>query len=67
MVYRKSLHEHVVHLYGVFDVHKREQLYSNIEICSFCVDEVVLLGFVISSSGIEADESKIEALRIFSL
>jgi len=47
----------------VFDVLKMEQLYSNLEKCTFYVDEVVLSDFVVSSRGVEVDESKIDAMK----
>ncbi|PKI48946.1 hypothetical protein CRG98_030661 [Punica granatum] len=39
---------------------RHEQLYANRKKCTFCMDRVVFLGFVVSSRGIQADEEKIE-------
>ncbi|XP_059292323.1 uncharacterized mitochondrial protein AtMg00860-like [Lycium ferocissimum] len=55
--------EHVIHLKCVFEVLRQEQLYANVAKCSFWVDEIVFLGFVVSSRGVEADESKIDAVK----
>src|SRR5687767_14752035 len=63
LIYRKTMNEHVEHLRCVFDVLRKEQLYANLEKCSFYVDEVVFLGFVVSSRGVEVDESKIDAIK----
>ncbi|XP_059277846.1 uncharacterized protein LOC132032044 [Lycium ferocissimum] len=41
----------------------QEQIYANVAKCSFCVDEVVFLGFVVSSKGVKVDESKIDAIK----
>ena len=57
LVYSKSLDEHVKHLQYMFDVLRKEKLYANLEKCSFGVNEVVFLGFVVSSREIEVDES----------
>ncbi|XP_060202623.1 uncharacterized mitochondrial protein AtMg00860-like [Lycium barbarum] len=57
------MNEHVGHLKCVFEVLRQEQLYTNVEKCSFCVDEVVFLEFVISSRVVEVDESKIDAIK----
>lgn len=47
----------------MFDVLQKEKLYTNLEKCSFGVQEVVFLGFVVSSRGVEVDESKINAIK----
>ena len=47
----------------MFDVLRKEKLYVNLEKCSFGVHEVVFLGFVVSSRGVEVDESKIDAIK----
>ena len=41
----------------------KECLYANLEKCTFCTDEVVFLGFVVSTHGVEVDEEKIKAVR----
>ncbi|XP_060190610.1 uncharacterized protein LOC132619861 [Lycium barbarum] len=48
------------HLRQVFDVLLRERLFANIKKCSFCVDKVVFLGFVVSANGVEVDEEKVK-------
>ncbi|KAF3630335.1 putative 60S ribosomal protein L7-3-like [Capsicum annuum] len=63
LVRSKSLDEHLKHLQCVFDVLQKEQLYTNLEKCSFGVHEVVFLGFVVSSRGVKVDESKIDAIK----
>ncbi|XP_049346719.1 uncharacterized protein LOC125811260 [Solanum verrucosum] len=62
LVYSKCLDDHV-HLRLIFDVLRNEKLYVNFKKCSFCVDRVVFLGFVVSSSGVEVDDEKVEAIR----
>ncbi|XP_047258242.1 uncharacterized mitochondrial protein AtMg00860-like [Capsicum annuum] len=52
-----------MHLQCVFDVLRKERLYVNLEKCSFGVNEVVFLGFVVSLRGVEVDESKIDATK----
>ncbi|KAH0701770.1 hypothetical protein KY285_016048 [Solanum tuberosum] len=63
LIYSKTMHDHVEHLRCVFDVLRKEQLYANLDKCSFYVDEVVFLGFVVNSRGFEVDESKIKAIK----
>ena len=49
LVCSKSIDDHAKHLRCVFDKLRKEQLFANLEKCSFCVDEVVFLGFFVSS------------------
>ncbi|XP_027155495.1 uncharacterized protein LOC113755791 [Coffea eugenioides] len=59
----KSLDEHVEHVKLVLDVLRREKLYANLKKCSFCTDQLVFLGFVVSKQGIKVDEEKVKAIR----
>ncbi|CAM8902531.1 unnamed protein product [Rhodiola kirilowii] len=63
LIYSKSIDEHIDHIKLVLDVLRREQLYANMEKCSFCTNKVVFLGYVVSGQGIEVDESKVEAIK----
>jgi hypothetical protein len=47
----------------VFDVLRKEKLYANLKKCSFYMDKVVFLGYVISAKGIEVDEKKVKAIK----
>ncbi|PKI59770.1 hypothetical protein CRG98_019835 [Punica granatum] len=42
---------------------RREKLYANLKKCSFCLDRVVFLGFVVSARGVEVDEEKVKAIK----
>ncbi|XP_024016342.1 uncharacterized protein LOC112089818 [Eutrema salsugineum] len=63
LIYSKSLEEHVNHLKQVLEVLRKERLFGNFKKCSFCTDNVVFLGFVVSSQGIQVDEEKIKSIR----
>lgn len=63
LVYSKSLEEHIQHLRSVLDVLREEKLYANLKKCTFCMDRVVFLGFVVSADGIEVDKEKIKAIK----
>ncbi|XP_049394747.1 uncharacterized protein LOC125859049 [Solanum stenotomum] len=62
-IYSKTMHDHVEHLRCVFDLLRKEQLCDNLDKCSFYVNEVAFLGFVVSSRGVEVDESKIDVIK----
>ena len=63
LVYSKNLDEHVEHLHSMFRVLRENKLYANLKKCSFCMEFVVFLGFVVSSKGISVDEEKVKAIR----
>jgi hypothetical protein len=63
LVFSQSLDDHVKHLSNVLQVLRDERLYANMDKCTFGVDKLVFLGFVVSSKGVEVDESKIDAIK----
>lgn len=63
LVYSKNLDEHINHLKCVLEVLRKEKLYANIKKCSFCMERVVFLGYVISAKEIEVDEEKIKSIK----
>ena len=63
LVYSKNLDEHINHLHCVLGVLRKEKLYANLKKCSFCMDKVVFLGYVVSAKGIEVDEEKVKAIK----
>jgi hypothetical protein len=42
---------------------RKECLFANHAKCTFCTDEVVFLGFVVSAQDVEVDEEKIKAVH----
>jgi hypothetical protein len=52
-----------MHLKLVLDLLRKEKLYANLKKCTFCTDNLVFLGFVVSADGIKVDEEKVKAIR----
>jgi hypothetical protein len=63
LVYSKDLNEHINYLQCVLDVLRKEKLYANLKKYSFCKEEVMFLGYIISAEGIEVDEEKVKAIK----
>jgi hypothetical protein len=63
LVYSKSLDEHVDYLHCVLAILRKEKLNANLKKCSFCLDKVVFLGYVVSTKGIVVDEKKVKAVK----
>ncbi|KAH9686162.1 Endonuclease [Citrus sinensis] len=59
----KGLDEHIEHLQIVLTVLRKEKLYANLKKCSFCTNQIVFLGYVVSAKGIEVDEEKVKAIK----
>ncbi|XP_057994324.1 uncharacterized protein LOC131174585 [Hevea brasiliensis] len=66
LIYSKNMDEHLHHLRYVFNVLRSEKLYANMKKCSFHLDRVVFLGYVVSSKGVEVDEQKVIVIRDWS-
>nr|KYP73910.1 Retrovirus-related Pol polyprotein from transposon 17.6 [Cajanus cajan] len=42
---------------------RQNHLFANVEKCTFCVDHVVFLGFIVSKEGVRVDPKKIKAIQ----
>ncbi|XP_074267334.1 uncharacterized protein LOC141590662 [Silene latifolia] len=61
LVYSRNISDHLQHLRSVFEVLREQKLFGKREKCSFMVDRVVFLGYVVSGDGVEVDQSKVDA------
>ena len=59
LIYSKNLDDHSIHLKFVLDVLRKERLFANLKKCTFCIDKLVFLTFVVSVQGIQVDEEKV--------
>ena len=63
LIYSKSMEEHIKHVRLVLLTLRSEKLYAKLKKCTFCIDRLVFLGFVVSAQGIEVEEEKVKAIR----
>jgi hypothetical protein len=63
LIYIKNLNEHLNDLHSVLNVLHSKKLYANLKKCTFCIDRIVFLGYIITAQGIKMDEDKIKAIR----
>ncbi|XP_035551732.1 uncharacterized protein LOC118349895 [Juglans regia] len=61
-VYNRTKEQHLDHLTQVCSTLRETNLYANVKKCSFFTDRVVFLGFIVSSTGVSADPTKIQAI-----
>ncbi|GKV12374.1 hypothetical protein SLEP1_g23526 [Rubroshorea leprosula] len=59
----KNLIEHIEHVRMVLEVLRTENLFANLKKCSFCTNQIVFLGYVVSADGIAVDEEKVKAIK----
>lgn len=62
LIYPRNREEHVEHLYAILQILKDKQLYAKLSKCEFWLEEVKLLGHVISREGIVIDPAKVETI-----
>jgi len=60
LIYSKNLIEHLDHVCNVLH---SEKLYANFKRCTFCMEKIVFLGYVVTVQGIKMDEQKVNAIR----
>jgi len=48
---------------AVFDALRKNKLYANLKKCSFMMESLIFLGFVVSSEGIKVDQENVKAIR----
>ena len=63
LIYSKNLDDHLIHLKIVLDVLRKERLFANLKKCTFCIDRLVFLGFVVSAQGKQDDEEKVREIQ----
>jgi len=62
LIYSRSKEEHMRHLNYVLQRLQQEKLLLNLMKCSFMKEELVYLGFVISTEGLKMDPEKIKEI-----
>jgi hypothetical protein len=63
LIYSKSIDKHIDHLRAVFNALRDARLFGNLEKCTFCMDRVSFLGYVVTPRGIEVDHAKVKAIH----
>ncbi|KAL4013610.1 hypothetical protein IC575_025782 [Cucumis melo] len=63
LVYSKGLNNHILHLKTILLKLREEKLYANFKKCSFCLEQIHFLGFIVGKDGVKVDEEKVKAIR----
>ena len=62
MVFSENVSEHISHVRQVLEVLREHKLCAKLEKCEFATSQTEFLGFIVSSSGISMDPSKVKAV-----
>nr|KYP34521.1 Retrotransposable element Tf2 [Cajanus cajan] len=63
LIYSRSQDDHIGHLREVLMLLRQNHLFANVEKCTFCVDHVVFLGFIVSKEKVRVDPEKIKVIQ----
>ena len=62
LIYSKNKEEHEQHLCHVLKILRKAKLYAKKSKCTFFVDKITYLGFIVSKDEISHDPAKVEAI-----
>jgi hypothetical protein len=63
LIYNTSIDKHIDHLRAVFNALRDAHLFGKLEKCTFCIDRVSFLRYVVTPQGIEVDHAKVKAIH----
>ena len=63
LIFSRSWEEHVKQLQQAFDTLQQHRLYMNMDKCSFAMNNIKYLRYVIDSASIHADLEKVQILK----
>jgi hypothetical protein len=63
LIYRKNLNEYLDYLHNILSGLRSEKLYAYLKKCTFFMEKIVSLGYVVIVQGIEMDEKKVKAIQ----
>jgi hypothetical protein len=63
LIYNKSWAEHLQHIQQVLQTLRQHNLYANLEKCSFSMDRVQYLGYIVDVHGVHVDPAKVQVIH----
>jgi hypothetical protein len=64
LIYSRTWEEHLQHIQQVLNTLRQHKLYANLEKCSFGIDRIQYLGYIVDSNGVHVDLTKIQSSAI---
>jgi hypothetical protein len=63
LIYSHNPMNHMDHVRKVLEVLRENKLFINLKKCSFMMDQLLFLGFVVSADGVQVDEENVRVIR----
>ncbi|KAK1412796.1 hypothetical protein QVD17_34309 [Tagetes erecta] len=63
LVYSPTMDQHLLHLKTTLELLTSQRFFAKISKCRFGQDQVLFLGHIISSAGVQVDQEKVESVR----
>ena len=63
LIYNKTWEEHLQHIQQIMHTLKQHKLYAKLENCSFGMDKVQYLGYILDQHGVHVYLAKIQVIR----
>ena len=60
LIYSRTWEEHLLHIQQVLNSLRQHQLYANLEKCSFGMDRIQYLGYIVDSNGVHVHPTNIQ-------
>jgi hypothetical protein len=63
LIYSRNSVNDMDHMRKVLEVLRENKMFINLKKCSFMMDQLLFLRFVVSADGIQVDEEKVRAIQ----
>jgi hypothetical protein len=63
LIFNRTWEEHMRHIQQVLSTLRQHKLYANLEKCSFGMNKVQYLGYIVDEHGVHVDPAKIQVIR----
>jgi hypothetical protein len=63
LIFRRTWEEHMRHIQQVLSTLRQHKLYANLEKCSFGMNRVQYLGYIVDEHGVHVDPAKIQVIH----
>jgi hypothetical protein len=63
LIFNRMWEEHMWHIQQVLSTLRQHKLYANLEKCSFGMNKVQYLGYIVDEHGVHVDPAKIQVIR----
>jgi hypothetical protein len=66
LIFKKTWEEHLEHIQQVLGTLRQHKLYANLEKCSFDMQRIQYLGYIMDEQGVHVDPTKIQVIHDWS-